>query len=152
MIFVPVRGESISVAIFKEMLMQKAQSVFSDILVQLGGVENLQAVGVDVGTIKPISQNRKEYGGYTLYGLQFEASDNKVVDIILELDDVYSIYVNEEKIDGQFYFDDLITQVELIIGARMPYCIVSKMVSSSLGDTEILRIEPARVLNPFYVG
>lgn len=131
--------------------MKNSNSVFSDILVQLGGVENLTAVGVDAGSIKPISQNRKEYGGYTLYGLEFEC-DDKIVTIILELDDLYSIYVNREKIDGEFYFDDLITQVELIIGARMPYCIVAKMSESIEGDTSIFRIEPSRVPNPFYLG
>lgn len=131
--------------------MKNSNSVFSDILVQLGGVENLTAVGVDAGNIKPISQNRKEYGGHTLYGLEFEC-DDKIVTIILELDDLYSIYVNREKIDGEFYFDDLITQVELIIGARMPYCIVAKMSESIEGDTSILRIEPSRVPNPFYLG
>lgn len=131
-----------------EPLSEEASYVFNSILQQLGGLENLSAVGVEAGSIKPVSIHREEYGGYEVHGLSFVAFDGKEVEIVLELSDLYSISVNGKPIKEDLYFDDLIYQVEQEIGAVMPYLIEPE--TRCYGNQVTIGFR--RVPNPMFVG
>lgn len=126
----------------------KQEYVFNSILEQLGGLENLQAVGVEADSIKPVSTHREEYGGYEVHGLSFVAFDGREVEIVLELSDLYSISVNGKQIKADLYFDDLIYQVEQEIGAVMPYLIEPETRCHGNQITIGFRKLP----NPMFVG
>ncbi len=121
--------------------------VFNSILQQLGGIENLKVVDIEVSSIKPVTIHREEYGGYEVHGLSF-VSDDKEVEIVLELSDLYSMSVNGKQIKEDLYFDDLIYQVEKEIGAVMPFLIEPE--TRCHGNQVIIGFK--RVPNPMFVG
>lgn len=120
--------------------------VFNSILEQLGGEENLLAVGVKANSIVPVSRYFKDYGGYIVHGLSFQAHGKKV-EFYLDLSDLYVMYVDGQKVKEDLYFDDLCNQVETVIGMKMPYSVRPV----TLCEDGVITLTFARVSGPDYV-
>lgn len=126
--------------------------VFDCILSQIGGAENLTAVGVEADSIRPVTEYRHDYGGYEIHGLVFTTMDGKEVKILLELSDTYTLYVNGKEVKDYLYFFDLCSEVEQAIGARMPYYVLAKLEEQEQDDTFVFTTSWVRCQNPFFVG
>lgn len=132
--------------------MYQQKYVFDCILSQIGGAENLTVVGVEADSIRPVTEYRREYGGYELHGLSFRSFDGKEIKILLGLSDTYTLYVNGKKEKDYLYFSDLCQEVELAIGARLPYYVLAKLEEQSHGETFVFTTSWVRCKNPFFVG
>lgn len=131
--------------------MKNPKEVFNTILEQIGGEENLLAVGVEPNSIIPAACFDPDVSEHEQPGLCFSLGFNEV-GIFLDNYGTHTVYVNGKKTSSQVPFYYLCFEVEKALGKRLPYYILAELSEQRQGNKVAIKTTYRRIRNPFVQG